>query len=80
MATALTLLSGGALFLTWLAWTGGDAGRTTVSLGPFSMVLPPGLARGLDRVMIWFFALLMDAIALFAWYRVLRWIVRRRAP
>lgn len=44
------------------------------------MVLPPCLARGLDRVMIWFFALLMDAIALFAWYRGLRWIVRRRAP
>jgi hypothetical protein len=79
-ATALTFVTGGALFLTWLAWTGGDAGRTTVSLGPFSMVLPPGLARGLDRIMIWFFALLMDAIAVAAWYAMLRWLVRRRAP
>jgi hypothetical protein len=79
-ATALTLITGGALFLTWLAWTGGDAGQMTISIGPFSMLLPPGLARGLDRIMIWFFALLMDAIAVAAWYAMLRWLVLRRVP
>ena len=79
-ATALTLLTGGAVLLTWLALGGQARGRTTVSIGPFSLLLPAGLARGFERVMIWLFAALADAIALAAWLYVLRAIVRRRAP
>ena len=79
-ATALTLLTGGAVFLTWLALGGDPPGHTTVSIGPFSLLLPAGFARGVDRVVIIFFALLTDAIALVVWYAALRPLVRRRAP
>jgi hypothetical protein len=78
-AAALCLLTGGAVFLTWLAWTGGEGGRTTISIGPFSLLLPAGFARGVERAVIIFFALLNDAIALVAWYATLRALVRRRA-
>lgn len=79
-ATALTLLTGGAILLTWLALGGQARGRTTVSIGPFSLLLPAGLARGFERVMIWFFAALADAIAVLAWFMILKSFVRRPPP
>ena len=79
-ATTLTFLTSMALILTWLARTGGEAGRATISIGPFSLLLPSGIARGIERAIIWFFALVLDAIALFAWYQTARWLLRRRAP
>jgi hypothetical protein len=79
-ATALCLLTGGAIFLTWLAWTGGDGGRATISIGPFSLLLPAAVARGFERVIVVFFALITDALALFVWYAMLRALVRSRAP
>jgi hypothetical protein len=78
-AAALCLLTGGAVFLTWLALTGGEGGRTTISIGPFSVLLPAGAARALERVLVGFFALVADALALGAWYAALRALVRRRA-
>ena len=79
-ACGLTLITGGAVFMTWLAWTGGEGGQMTVSIGPFSMLLPRNIARSIGHVVIWFFAALNDAIALFVWWYVLRGIIRRRAP
>ncbi|MBI1963888.1 MAG: hypothetical protein HYS77_15200 [Candidatus Rokubacteria bacterium] len=68
------------MFLTWLALGGDAPGHTTVSIGPFSLLLPARFARGIERVFIIFFALVNDAIALVAWYATLRALVRRRAP
>ena len=79
-ATALTMLTGGAVLLTGLALGGGAAGGAKVSFGPFSLLLPAGVARGFERVMIWFFAALTDSIALAAWLYALRTLVRRHAP
>ena len=79
-AAALCLLTGGAVFLTWLALGGDAPGHTTVSIGPFSLLLPAAVARGFQRAIVVFFALIADAIALFAWYGMLRALVRRRAP
>lgn len=79
-AAALCLLTGGAVFLTWLALGGDPPGQTTVSIGPFSLLLPAAVARGFDRVFIIFFALFNDAIAIVAWYATLRALVRRRPP
>jgi hypothetical protein len=77
-ACGLTLITGGAIFTTWLAWTGGDPGRTTVSIGPFSLLLPRNVARSIGHVMIWFFAALNDALAVFLWFQALRGLLRRR--
>ena len=79
-AAGLSLVTGGAVFLTWLAWTGGDGGRTTISIGPVSMLLPRGISLGIERVIIWFFALLNDGIAVVMWWSALRALVQRRAP
>lgn len=79
-ACGLSLITGGAVFLTWLAWTGGDSGQTTVSIGPFSMLLPRNIARSIGQVVIWFFAALNDALALFMWFHTLRGLFRRQAP
>ena len=79
-ACGLTFITGGAVFTTWLAWTGGDGGQTTVSIGPFSMLLPKDIARSVGRVLIWFFAALNDALALFMWFYALRGLLRRQAP
>lgn len=79
-ACGLTLITGGSVFTTWLAWTGGNGGQTTISIGPFSMLLPKDIARSIGRVVIWFFAALNDALALFMWFHALRGLLRRRAP
>ncbi len=52
----------------------------TVSIGAFSMLLPEDVALGIGRVVIWFFAALNDALALFMWFHALRGLLRRRAP
>ena len=79
-ACGLTLITGGAVFMTWLAWTGGDGGQMTVSIGPFSMLLPKNIQRSMGHVVLWFFAALNDALALFMWVYTLRGLFRRRAP
>lgn len=75
-ATALTLLTTGGVFMTWLA-LGGARGRAPVSIGPLSLLL---LARGIELVVFWAFALITDAIAVGAWIYCLRALVRRRPP
>lgn len=76
-ATALTFLTTGGVFMTWLALGGGPRGRATVSIGPFSPLL---LIRGIELVVFWVFALITDAIAVGAWIYCLRRLVRRRPP
>jgi len=79
-ACGLTLITGGAVFMTWLAWTGGDGGQMTVSIGPFSMLLPKNIQRSMGHVVLWFFAALNDALAVFMCVYTLRGLFRRRAP
>lgn len=79
-ATALTFITSMAIFLTWSTLTGAEGWSSTVSVGPLSLVVPKGLSRSIDRTVIGFFALLMDVIALVAWYGALRVLVRRRGP
>ena len=79
-ACGLTLITGGAVFTTWLAWTGGAGGQTTISIGPFSMLLPKNIARSIGHVVLWFFAALNGALALFMWFRTLRGLFRRQTP
>ena len=78
-ATALMLVTGGAVLLTWLALTGGGAGRSSVSVGAVSVGLPGAAARGIVRMMIWVFAVASDAIALVAWFVAIRSLVRRES-
>ncbi|HKB23673.1 MAG TPA: hypothetical protein VKG64_01360 [Methylomirabilota bacterium] len=74
-ATALTFLTTGGVFMTWLALGGGARGRAPVPLGPLSLLL---LASGLEFAVFWVFALITDAIAVGAWIYCLRALVRRR--
>ena len=76
-ATTLTFLTGSAILVTWLAWTGGGGGRVTVSAGPVALLAPAAAARGLRWTMLWFFAALNDALAAGAWIYYLRALVRR---
>lgn len=78
--TSLTFVSAAAILVTWLAWTGGGGGRTTVLIGPFSLLLPAGAARGVEPALRWFFAALTDAFAVAVWLHFLRALVRRRLP
>jgi hypothetical protein len=76
-ATALTFLTTGGVFMSWLALGGGARGRSTVSIGPLSLLL---LTRGIELVLFWVLALITDAIAVGAWIYCLRALARRRLP
>ncbi len=78
-ATALTFITSMAIFLTW-SLTGAEGWSSSLSVGPLTLFLPQGLTRSIDRVVIGFFTLVMDVIAVVAWYSLLRSLVRRRAP
>jgi hypothetical protein len=79
-ATALTFITSMAIFLTWSTLTGAEGWSSSLSVGPLTLFLPQGLTRSIDRVVIGFFALLVDVYALVAWYGTLRSFVRRRGP
>ena len=79
-ATALTFITSMAIFLTWSTLTGAEGWSSSLSVGPLTLFLPQGLTRSIDRVVIGFFTLVMDVIAVVAWYSLLRSLVRRRAP
>lgn len=79
-ATALTFITSMAIFLTWSTLTGAEGWSSSLSVGPLTLFLPQGLTRSIDRVVIGFFTLVMDVIAVVAWYSALRSLVRRCAP
>ena len=79
-ATALTFITSMAILLTWSTLTGAEGWSSSLSVGPLTLVLPQGLTRSIDRVVIGFCTLVMDVIAVVAWYSLLRSLVRRRAP
>jgi len=74
-AAALTFLTAAAIFLTWQALGGGAGGASSVAIGPIAFTLPAPVARIVDRILVWLFALLVDVLAAVAWIAVLRALV-----
>jgi hypothetical protein len=66
-ASGLAFLTSAALLFTWLALTGGGFRR-------------PPVVDALTRAFFWLFAIPIDALALVAWFVVVRWLARRPAP
>jgi hypothetical protein len=60
--------------LTWVVLAN-VAGRGTLSVAGIPIPLPEAAGRWLNRLLVALFALLMDGLALFGWWRVLtgRW-------
>src|SRR5262249_32806845 len=79
-ASALAFLTAMALFMTWLAVTGGGSGRAHPPARPGSLVFGPEVGELVMRAFAWLFAIPLDVIALVAWVVAVRWLVRRPPP
>jgi hypothetical protein len=62
LITLACFIGGGAIFLTMQFFH--PTGSSSISIGPVSFFLPGSIAKYIDRIVIGFVALLLDAIAL----------------
>ena len=58
--TFLCFMGGGSIFLTLQFFN--PTGNASVTIGPVSVVAPPGIAKYLNRIFIGFFALILDGL------------------
>jgi hypothetical protein len=78
-AALLALVTGSAVFMTWLAFTGGGR-RPRAPISADSLMFGPDVGAFIVRAFFWLFAIPLDAIALGAWLFALRALVRPPAP